>query len=513
MSGWTGGYVADINYTYGYYRELSPVLLQFASLAKGRLAPAADTVFNYCELGCGQGFSANLIAAANPKIAVYATDFNPAQIAGAVALATEAGLDNVHFSDASFAEYLNDERLPQFDFITLHGIYSWVSRENQQLLMEFIRRKLKVGGFVYISFNTLPGWAPAMPLRRLFVEHAGSTGGPRAMRIEKALVFAERMKDAGAGYFKHTAGIAARFDGLRTMNRNYLAHEYFNRDWTPMYFSDVAADLAEAKLDYVGSVHLLDHVDGANLTNEQAALLLEVGDTTLRETIRDYVTLQQFRRDLFTRGAVALQPDQVQERWLDLRLALSVPRHSITLKVVGPLGEVSLQPESYDPVLDMLAGGPKTVRELVADPTILSFGWARLQEVIKVCIGANYVQPCLPVKGEGERTKSTRLLNAAIMRKAVWSNDLAFLASPVTGGGVGVDRLHQMFLLAQHEKRADVPAYVWSQFSSQGQSLLKNGAAIEGDEANLSELRSRYQTFVASHLPLLQHLGLCDTRK
>ena len=34
--------------------------------------------------------------------------------------------------------------------------------------------------------------------------------------------------------------VAGRLAQLRQQNRNYLAHEYFNRDWLPMPFSDVA---------------------------------------------------------------------------------------------------------------------------------------------------------------------------------------------------------------------------------------------------------------------------------
>ena len=38
---WTAGYVAEIDYTYGYYRELSPSLLRVACLNAG-LTPASS---------------------------------------------------------------------------------------------------------------------------------------------------------------------------------------------------------------------------------------------------------------------------------------------------------------------------------------------------------------------------------------------------------------------------------------------------------------------------------------
>lgn len=185
MSSWTAGYVADLDYTYGFYRELTPEFIRFGNHAKGMSALGKGDGLTYCELGCGQGFSTNLHAAANPHITFHANDFNPAQIAGARALAAEAGLKNVHFYDAAFADFATEPGLPEsFDIIALHGIYSWISPENRRHIVDFLRTRLKVGGLVYISFNTLPGWAAAMPLRRLLVDRAETSAGPIAPRIE-----------------------------------------------------------------------------------------------------------------------------------------------------------------------------------------------------------------------------------------------------------------------------------------------------------------------------------------
>ena len=53
---WTSGYVADVNYTYGYYRELNPALLRLACLNAGIVPPPAGPL-NYLELGYGQEFA------------------------------------------------------------------------------------------------------------------------------------------------------------------------------------------------------------------------------------------------------------------------------------------------------------------------------------------------------------------------------------------------------------------------------------------------------------------------
>ena len=88
--------------------------------------------------------------------------------------------------------------LPEFDIIALHGIWSWISDENRAVIVELARRKLAVGGMLYISYNCTPGWSPVLPLRHLLTLHAelaGSDGKGIAGRIDSALGFAQTAPD------------------------------------------------------------------------------------------------------------------------------------------------------------------------------------------------------------------------------------------------------------------------------------------------------------------------------
>jgi len=75
MTDWTAGYVADIGYTFGYYQELNPLRVKLAFLNAGLAVPEFGSA---CELGYGQGMSANLHAAASVT-SWHGTDFNPSQ--------------------------------------------------------------------------------------------------------------------------------------------------------------------------------------------------------------------------------------------------------------------------------------------------------------------------------------------------------------------------------------------------------------------------------------------------
>lgn len=267
MSDWASGYVADLGYTFGFYRELTPTQLAYALHSSGVDAPDPTRPLAWCELGCGQGLSANLIAAAYPQAQIYATDFNPAQIAGARRLAAEARLSNVQFFDDSFADFLSRDGLPDFDIIAFHGIWSWIAPEHRRSLVEIVRRKLKPGGLVYNSYNALPGWSIMAPVRQLMYFHGRTSSAPTGQKIDPAVAFAERLLDTNPGYLRANPSIKERFGKqIKSQNRNYLAHEYLNEEWNLMYFADVAAEMSDAKVSFAASAHLLDQIDVLNVT-------------------------------------------------------------------------------------------------------------------------------------------------------------------------------------------------------------------------------------------------------
>ena len=228
MSDWTAGYVADIGYTFGYYAELNPLRVKLAFLNAGLHFPEVGVA---CELGFGQGVSANIHAAASVT-AWYGTDFNPAQASFAQELSEVSGA-NAKLYDESFADFANRDDLPDFDYIGLHGIWSWISDENRGVIVDFIRRKLKVGGVLYISYNTQPGWAAMVPMRDLLTEHSdvmGRSGMGIVYRIDEALVYVDKLIATNPAYLRANPQIIERINKIKEQNRNYIAHEYFNKD-------------------------------------------------------------------------------------------------------------------------------------------------------------------------------------------------------------------------------------------------------------------------------------------
>jgi SAM-dependent methyltransferase len=507
MSSWGDGYVTDMGYTSGYHREMAPAHMAFAAALKSQAVPDPSRPLTYCDLGCGQGVHTNVLAAAYPHIEFHANDFNPAHVVGARRLAAEAGSTNVHFYEDSFEEFLDQPKLPDsFDVIVMHGIYSWVTPENRAVLRRFLRKKLRPGGLAYISYNALPGWSALAPIRRLMQLH-NSGGGSTAARLQPALDFVQAMHAVDAGYFKRNPGAKAWLDKMLKSPPAYLAHEYFNENWTLFYHADVVREVDEAKLNYAATATVIDTLDAFNVTAAQNAQLAKIADPAARETARDYATCQQFRRDLFVKGATPLSRHETEAQIGRTRFALTRPHAEVELNIMGALGAKSLSRDIAGPIVDALADGPKSADELMQEPRIAANGRARLVPTLVALIGTSQVMAALPADGEEERRVRTDAFNAAVLKRARVSAELTYLASPL-GGGFGLERMVLLFALAHVEQHKDPAVFVWDLLKPQGQRMTKDGVVLETDQDNIAELRARYEQFRVRLLPMLQGLKI-----
>lgn len=510
MSDWTSGYMADIAYTFGYYPEMNPLRVRLAFLNAGLVFPEIGTA---CELGFGQGLSANLHAAAS-LTHWSGTDFNPSQAAFAQELAKVSGSDARLF-DQAFSEFCNRSDLPDFDFIGLHGIWSWISDENRLVIVDFIRRKLKVGGVLYISYNTLPGWAAFAPMRHLMSEHAeviGAEGRGIINRVNDAIEFAEKLLATNPLFSLANPSIGERIKKLKEQNRHYLAHEYFNRDWHPMHFSTMAQWLDPSKVQYACSANYLDHIDAINISNEQAQFLKEIPDPMFRQSVRDFVVNQQFRKDYWVKGARNLSALEQTAKMREQRVMLLTHRADIQLKVSGALGEATLIESVYAPILDFLADHRiRTIREIEAEMSQKGMGLAQVVQAVIVLVGAGHV---IAVQHEDaiQATKNqTDAMNQFLKNRSRGGGDVSYLASPVTGGGVPVARFPQLFMLGLESGRKgeeDLSQFVWEILSTQGQRIVKEGKTLETAEENLHELSAQASEFLKSGLPIFRALQL-----
>ncbi len=507
---WSDGYVSEIGYTYGYYGELNPCRIAVPFLNVGLAPPRIATA---CELGFGQGLSVNIHAAAT-DVSWYGSDFNPGHADFARSLAAASG-SGARLFDQSFAEFCHRADLPDFDYIALHGVLSWVSQENQLVIVDFIRRKLKVGGVLYLSYNCQPGTAGMVPFRHLLTEHASRMTAPGrgiVARIDGAIEFAEALMALNPGFAIANPTIAERLKAIKAHDRHYLAHEYFNRDWRALPFAELAASLAPAKLTFACSAAYLDHIDALNLTADHHRFLADIPDPLFRQSVRDFIVNQQFRRDYWVKGGTRLSPLEQTAGLRRLRFLLLTSRGEVAFTVPGSLGQREISPTVYNPILDALADHrPHTIGEIEEAVSDAGLRLAAVYEAVMVLAGRGDLAVVQDDAAQAQARPGTDRLNRHILDKARGGGELAVLASPVSGGGIGMSRFYQLFLLARQEGQSTADAmaqFAWDVLSAQGQRVAKDGKPLETPEENLAELARQAGEFLDKRLPVFQALRL-----
>src|SRR5262249_37293400 len=112
----------------------------------------------------------------------------------------------------------------------------------------------------------------------------------------------------------------------------YLAHEYLNEHWKPVYHADVARAFDSAKLTFVCSTDPLRSFTNLHLSERQQGALAEISSPEVRETLQDFACSTGIRADVFVRGARHIPPQRRDALLGEYRLALvRVPPEAVEL--------------------------------------------------------------------------------------------------------------------------------------------------------------------------------------
>ena len=494
MSDRLDDYIVDVSYTRGYFTGLNPLRAKLALLKRGFAAPDMSTA---CELGFGQGVSLAIHAAASSTV-WYGTDLNPEHVASTSALTEASGVD-AHLYQDSFIEFAMRRDLPDFDYIGLHGVWSWISDESRAAIVDFVGKRLKVGGVLYINYITMPGWAPYVPLRELLSRHAEMTlpETPSLLdRVDASLDFVRRLLTATPAFFADNPAVAKHFERMATRRRRYLAHDYFNRHYRPMDFSTVASLLAPADLTYAGSAEI-GSLESVQLTRAQNDFLGSIEDLVFREFIHDFLVNRYARRDYWVRGAATRLNERARAALLrEVRVTAVTPRPELPKKLRAALALNGGPSESiYRPLLEMLSSLEPV--SLGAIETSLRSADATLDQILDAALlvaGQEQLELVQSDDTISRVRKPSAKLNAHLLDSARSGDEIEHLASPVTGAGVPLKRMQQLFLLAASRDGAAQP-----------EALATFARNFLPQETSLVE---RARDFTRLEVPVLKALGV-----
>lgn len=450
-------YLTEIEYTGNFYHFMAPARLAYIAAINGFVPPNLAERFTWCELGCGKGITSLILAATHPTGQFHACDFNPAHIDYAESLRRAAGIENLALYPKSFRDMLAED-LPPFDFIALHGVYGWIPESGRSDIHEFIRRRLKPGGLIMVSYNAMPGWAHLMPLRHMIRAYAEAIPGTPAEKLRQAFARMEFLARNGAAYFATHPSAARWLDEIADQDVRYVAHEYLTPHGTPFYFSEVASAMGEIGLSFVGSTTPQNNYAELMAPIQFDDVLANAPSRTALELQRDFIANTRFRRDVF-----AAQPprvgtaDAVPLTRLDAvafsltTLPEQLPLRSDAETLTFDFANESEAVAATHALLEMGPAGAAEIHRAVGARTDPS-----TSVLIQKLVVAGHLDPCSPVCGARGWPKINSVLIDAGLRERL--SELP-LACPATGAASNSEILHAVAIeAALHFSDADAAA-------------------------------------------------------
>ena len=496
MSDWSHGYNVSMGYSYGFYREMAPDWLDFCAWIGGFEPPRrAGRPLRYLELGCGQGFGLCLLAAANSGAEFLGVDFQPEHIEHATGLAEAAGLTNVRFVRADFldlaAEWPAD--FGTFDYVTMHGIISYLSPPLISAVIQCLSHSVAEGGLVYVSYNAQPGCLSTVPLQHIARRIKEIENADGAAPAEEAIALIDGLAAAEAPVFQVMPALTPRVEALKTRDRNYLVHEYLSENWNLFWHSDVARQLRAAPLDFVGSATLADNLVMEFLPQPLREPILEQPATHVRQDLQDFVINQSFRRDIFCRGARPRSGGASRDAMPVHAAATVLPGCPLTFDTA--FGQIEWAPEVFANIVQAVSDGPKTLGELFRLPRATQ--WMS-RHVLLLAFHANLL--AIEAASPGDPATAQRF-NAVTARGVCGGAPYDHLAAARLGSGVRATQTEMLLLDAWLESGGSASV------SDLADGLERRLSKLGRDSAN-AEPRAAARTFVENTMPLWRRLGV-----
>ena len=492
-------YLTGVPYTWGYFSDQSPVRMSYVAALHGMSPPRFQDGFSWLELGCGNGLTAAVLASSHPQGRFWAVDINPTHIWNARRLVERGGLTNLVLFEGSFRDFMNQNAALKLDFITLHGVYSWVGFEVRAEIREVLARMLKPGGLVYVSYNAMPGCAERIPLRRLLLDKAKGTKGSDLKKARAAVDFVLSLADADIPFFQQNTRLRNYARKLKEEPISYIAHEFLNTHWKPFAFSEMAEQMGEIGLQFCGSTCLPNNADSLRVPANLRPYLPEAGQISKRESWTSVLLNEVFRFDIYARQPERGSPEELSSCFVPASLRLKG-----AIKATARAGCRNLQfsGDLYERLVRSAGQGARSLGELFRQRIFGPYTTDEILKAVFLLTAARQFEilstPARPLSGHvGAGYRLTSRLNSELLSWRLLKDRQVYLATPVRGCGLYVGLTDGLLLLGGHTESPDV----W----------LKNARDLAADNEMDVDLEERVKTFTDVTLPMLEAYGVVES--
>lgn len=268
------------------------------------LNPAPLKGARVLELGASCGGNIVPQALYYPEATFTGIDLSGVQVKHGNDIINSIGLKNVTLLEKDILDI--DESFGTFDYIIVHGIWSWVPDVVKDKILSICNVNLSDNGIAYVSYNTYPGWKRLEQLRdiMLYSEKRAKDQDllERTLYTKSVLKMVADTMNIDDRSRAQSAYKINNIHNVLNSNDYYVAHEYLEAFNDPVYVSDFIERARKQGCAYIGDEVLQRSFItwlADDVTNNIRTLSHD--NYVDKEQFYDYVYDTQFRMSLLTK--------------------------------------------------------------------------------------------------------------------------------------------------------------------------------------------------------------------
>jgi SAM-dependent methyltransferase len=479
-----------------FNKEVAPAFIDHVCITSGYAPPPGSPVgeamgasFTYCELHAASAVTTTLLASCNPMGDFHGIDPRAEMIEKGRDLAADGKAKNITFHQAGIEAALELD-LPQFDYVVVHGVYSWVPLRERALVLAFLRKFLKPGGAVYVTYNARPGAAQLEPFRRLFREMPSAD---TSKRLTAARDVYKRLADAKARAV--ASGIAPdKLARLAELPPDAIGADYANPFADALYVTEVISDFASIDCVLGGAADMAQQASVLMAHEPFKSILDRMPTAAGRELAKDYLLDTAYRRDVFVRGGRRLAADNREAVLGGLAFALEQPAGTVRYDKRMPFGEMKFDNPQAHALVAALAEGPRTLGALIEQALTSGADAGAVAANVHALLLTDQIRPVYrPTK---EAVDGARAMATAVRARVLSADPIGFLPSG-TGTAFLVPVPDQLFMEAGRAKDTDaLIAHAVQRIEQTGQTA--NRDALEKRARVFARMSKHYGSLLLS---------------
>lgn len=497
-----------------YCDQSNPFMAQYLLTSQGFDFPDLNNA-NACQLCIGNGTTITINAAAASTIKWWGNEADNCLFLAAQNLTSGVGVD-VNIELANFDEFAKNNNLPQFDFVTINGVWSWISEKERRDILNFLSKHVKAGGVCQVSYLAAPGntnMGPIVEVLHRFMADNLPGNMPADEKIVKAAELAVEIGKANPVVLirvpKLLPDLAAAAAGK---DDGEFAKNFLSKHWRCFHLREMAAMFDSIDFGFLSSNLPKDQLVYTQLTDEEAEYIEQYRGTTLYETCRDFLLNREYRSDLFCNGVRQLTASQYVQKYNSLTLMLTADLTDFDYKIKCPGGDKDLDRGLYEPLLvafnDYIPHAIGEVRTALKQFNA-EIADSDIDMAINTLVSLGMLVPCADPSNITEKlVEQCNIVNAAVLSDA--GMNIRTLASPVLGFGYSLTDIEYRMLQLVTQNDDMQPLSIIEKLLESvivGDLKLKDVDTTSEDEL-IEFLKKTVTKFTTFTMPLLYKLGI-----